>query len=182
MRSADLSALIAAASWLGGNIALVITATVMFSLASADQVEASTSDVGELFGPVFSAWTAVGGGLLAIIVPARIASWIARLRRRTFTRGSLVGVALLVVVITTYVLGAIAIEQTETARGDWERATETAPERVETLQAVFRQAHRRSERLMGGLTAGLAGLVLVLAGSLWLRGRTLPASALADRP
>lgn len=182
MRSADLLALITASAWLGGNLAVVATAIVMFGLAAQDLVEASARDVGELFGPVFSAWSVVGGILLGIVVVARIVSWIARLRRGTFTRGSLIGVAMLVVVITTYVFGTMAIADTGAARDAWERASETSPEQVEGLQAVFTEAHRRSESLMSALMAGLVCLILVLAASLWQRGRILPASAPARAP
>lgn len=177
MRSADLLALITAASWLGGNIAIVVTAIVMFGSAAGDEVDASTQEVGELFGPVFSAWSVAGGIMLALIVVARVASWVGRMRRGTFTRGSLIGVAALVVVITTYVLGVIALIDTSAARDDWARATETAPEQVEALQAVFKTAHERAESLMSALMAGLVCLIAVLAASLWQRGRGLPASA-----
>ena len=182
MRSADLLALTTTAAWLGGNLALVATAIVMFSNAASGGVDASTYEVGELFGPVFSTWSMIGAVLLAIIVVARIASWAVRLRRREFTRGSLLGVAMLIVVITTYVLGAMAIEDTLAARGEWEIATEKAPDQVDALQVAFNAAHKRSESLMGALTAGLVCQILVLAGSLWLRGRVLPASAPGRTP
>lgn len=177
MRAADLIALITAAAWLGGNLALVTTAIVMFSLAKQGGVDASTYEVGELFGPVFSTWSMIGGILLAIIVLARIASWIARLHRREFTHGSLLGVAMLIVVVTTYILGASAIADTVTARSAWEIATEKTPDQVDALQGVFNAAHKRSESLMGGLTAGLVCLIAVLGGSLWRRGRILIASS-----
>lgn len=175
MRWADLTALIAAALWLGGNLAMALAPIVMFNQAMV--VGLTRAEVGELFGEVMLAYMLLSCGFAGLFLLARLVGWTIRLRRARMQRWSLVGVLLLVGVLTTFGLGFAAVAEVRSIQHAIEVAEEDAPDEVAGLQQRFKGAHQRSTDLFKALSALLALTIGALAVSLARRDAPLPASA-----
>lgn len=185
-RTADAIALITAAFWLGGCLAIGLSAGIMFGAAKELTVDASVPEVGELFALVFETWSWLGLALAALFAIARVVGWTARLRQGRFRRMSLLGVAAAVAVLTCAALGHLAILDAGVKRTEWARAAEQVEDEDATpaaraaeaeRHAAFTVAHERSSGLGKALCAALAAAIVLLAVSLVRRETAIPASA-----
>lgn len=175
MRWADIIAFFTTSFWVGCNIAFAIVPAVMFGQVKIHAVDATREEVGELFGQVAIRWGWLTLALLAVLFIARIIGWTVRLRRRRFTRVSLVGVMLFAGIAVFTVLAAGCYETVEKQRTDLADMEKDDPARP-AAAAAFQQEHERSVRLSQIVTLLLLGQAGVLACSLARRSEPAPAS------
>jgi len=170
MRWSDLLAFFTSTFWLGCNTAFAIVPAVMFSAVKGKYVDASTEQVGELFGLVAMMWGNLTLGLLAVLALARLAGWLIRLRHREFYRSSLIGIFLFAAIAVFTVLAARSYDHVEVHRSTLEDLDATSPERP-AVAAQFALEHERSVLLSKILTALLLAQSVVLAVSLMRRSQ-----------
>lgn len=177
MRWADIIAFFTSTFWLGCSVTFGIVPMVLMPAAKHRYVDATTAQVGELFGQIALFWIPLSLSLLGVLALARIVGWVIRLRRRQFKRVSLIGVLVFAGVAVFAVLAAQSYETVEAQRVAKDDLDEDSPELIKA-EAEFAPVHERSKRLSQILTALLLVQSAVLAVSLARRTPTpAPASA-----
>jgi len=165
MRAANVLGLIIACLWLGGCLALGVSAGLLFGYVDADALDVNREQLGELFGVMFETWTRIGLGCLAGIVLTRLVAWAILVKRRQFGLAQAISVAVLAALIVTTLAAARATLAAGAAHEAMEKARE--PEAEKTALADFNLAHKASRErsnwmvialalVIGGLGIGLA--------------------------
>jgi hypothetical protein len=178
MRWADITAFFTASLWFGSNVAFAIVPMVMFHEVRIHTVDATRSEVGELFGQVALRWGTLSLVLLAILAAARLIGWALRLRHRRFTRWSLVGVAIFAGIAVFTVLADRSYVAVEERRAALEDLDEDSPQRP-AAAVQFEGEHQRSVRLSKIVTGLLLAQAAVLAVSLARRPERHPSASAA---
>jgi len=172
MRAANVLGLIIACLWLGGCLALGVSAVFLFVLVNPDTnggLDVNHIQLGEIFGIMFKLWTYVGLGCLAGIVLTRLVAWAMQMKQRQFGLAQAISVAVLAALIVTTLAAARATLAAGAAHEAMEKARE--PEAEKTALADFNLAHKASRERSNWMVIALALVIGGLGIGLARRGR-----------